>query len=834
MGFLRDTYVSLVNSAKDWFSANFSSSHKPDNLYENANQKQQDAGKASPLNTPQSKKSIKDWQDAVNMASGEKPYYIPLYSVYNNAELDLQYSAAKLKRVMHLQQTPWKVVNAKGEKDDIATSYFSKKFIRSLAKHYIDTIFWGHSLMYIYNVPNEIELVPRTNVFQHNKTFKMKYSDADDKAYKYDTPDAQRLFFEIKADENLGWLKKIAPVILFKRYANARWSAYIENYGDPFRTAKSKGANEAREKVLGEILRNMGANGYAVIRDNEELNIMPQSLGKPELFYTLMQYCDEQISKAVLTATMTMDNGSSKAQGTVHQDETKIIFDADKTEFISIVNNNVIPMLQALGIVPQGYTFEQDDKREYSTQERIDIVSLLLPKYDFTPAYIADIFDIPLADIKAVATVNSGKVPTNNAPATPNNVMQQANSCAVHEPHIHTIISMSDEELKKIFTDAATWNDKDFSSTNKELTDAITSGWNQSNITLDYDAPDHLTRALFLADIHRFGYERTAAEVYELNRLAKKSTTLKDFLSVAKPYLNGGIAHLATEYNTAKAIAQSTSRMIEFMRDKEHFPFVMYKTVGDAHVRDEHAALDGKVFDLRLGSPPMLPLGWNCRCIYVQLPSYDGNVTSREEAISILKGTMQNPDSLEKGGWLVDRLDTKQVFDDKAKYLGGISGAPGVVSLNDLSYSLQGLKDARSTMDSKTKELDLSKYSYEDAISRFNADKDDKGYVYNENIHSQPIFTHEDDFKNLVNDGASVAAWENIQKALKSPDEVYYSFDAESKTHIYNYYKWYNNGYLQYKMVLKNDLPLQLQNIQFNTDAEAADKARKGVLVYAH
>lgn len=804
------------------FWANKNSNALPENLSENVNDKaakNEYPGEAIPLAIPPAKKSIQDWSKAMQTATSNKPNLIPLYGIYENAELDLQYSAAKLKRVMHLQQTVIKAVNAKGEKDDIATEYFSKKFVRSLARHYVDTIFWGHSLAYIYNVPNDLEIVPRTNVFPDKKWFKLNYADPDEKAIPYNTENTQRLFFEIKSDESLGWLKKIAPVILYKRYANARWSAYIEQYGDPFRTAKMQGADKAREKVLGEILKNMGANGYAVIRSTEELQIHNMDLGDPQLFHELMKYCDEQITKAVLTATMTMDNGSSRSQSQVHQDETEIIFAADRVEFLDLLNNKVIPMLQVFGIVPQGIKIVQDDKREYTTQERIDIVTTLANDYELSADYIAEIFDIPFDKIKLKTSTTTN--PTNQAPRLQ----------AISGAHAHThILNMSDDELKNLFENAANWDSKDFSINNKEFTAAITEGWTAENLSLDYDAPDHLTRALFLADIHRFGYERTAAQVYELNRLAKTTTTLNEFLTQAKSYLNGKTAHLVTEYNTAKAIAQSTSRMIEFMRDKEDFPFVKYVTVGDARVRDEHAALDGKVFDLRKGTPAPLPSGWNCRCIYTRLVSYEGETTTREQAIEMLKSTMKNPDSLEKGGWLVDRLQTKQVFDDKLKYLGGLTGAPTVLSLNNIPYDVQGRKDAETIMKEKTSELDTAKYDIDKIKDAFQAAKDEKGYVVNENIHLQPVFTSEVDFNLLINN-ANVAAWANIKSVLRKPDEVYYQYD-ENGTHTYIYVKFYNNTYIICDLVLKNDLPLQVSSMVVSKDTTKVDKIRKGVLVY--
>lgn len=71
-------------------------------------------------------------------------------------------------------------------------------------------------------------------------------------------------------------------------------------------------------------------------------------------------------------------------------------------------------------------------------------------------------------------------------------------------------------------------------------------------------------------------------------------------------------------------------------------PFVQYRTANDARVREDHAQIEGAIFDASLGSWRKLapPLGFNCRCSIVTLSSEDVGDTE-----------LSDPDSFEVEGF---------------------------------------------------------------------------------------------------------------------------------------------------------------------------------------
>ena len=89
---------------------------------------------------------------------------------------------------------------------------------------------------------------------------------------------------------------------------------------------------------------------------------------------------------------------------------------------------------------------------------------------------------------------------------------------------------------------------------------------------------------------------------------------------------------LRAEYNFATASAEMAAKWEQYERDGDRY-YLQYRTVGDSHVREEHAALNGTTLPV---SHPFWdthypPNGWNCRCLAVQVRKSSHEQTSEEE-----------------------------------------------------------------------------------------------------------------------------------------------------------------------------------------------------------
>lgn len=78
--------------------------------------------------------------------------------------------------------------------------------------------------------------------------------------------------------------------------------------------------------------------------------------------------------------------------------------------------------------------------------------------------------------------------------------------------------------------------------------------------------------------------------------------------------------YLQAEYLIFKRSAQAVKQWEDIQRRKRLYPNLEYKTVGDNHVRDEHAVLNGKIraIEHSFWDTYYPPNGWRCRCYVVQ------------------------------------------------------------------------------------------------------------------------------------------------------------------------------------------------------------------------
>ena len=105
---------------------------------------------------------------------------------------------------------------------------------------------------------------------------------------------------------------------------------------------------------------------------------------------------------------------------------------------------------------------------------------------------------------------------------------------------------------------------------------------------------------------------------------------LNDVQKVDKTYNEH---YLRAEYNFTHAAADMAAKWEEFAEDGDHYN-LQYRTVGDDHVRPEHAALNGTTlpFSDAFWDSYYPPNGWNCRCTVVQVRKTKYPETPHEEA----------------------------------------------------------------------------------------------------------------------------------------------------------------------------------------------------------
>ena len=142
-----------------------------------------------------------------------------------------------------------------------------------------------------------------------------------------------------------GLARLVAVMYMLKSFTVRDWWAFAEVFGIPIRVGKY-GANASQDDIqtLVNAVSRIASDAGAVIPESMKLELIESATGKggDVLFEKMARWCDEQVSKAVLGQTMTADDGSSRAQATVHNEVRMDIAKWDARQLESCINEYLV------------------------------------------------------------------------------------------------------------------------------------------------------------------------------------------------------------------------------------------------------------------------------------------------------------------------------------------------------------------------------------------------------------------------------------------------------------------------------------------------------------
>jgi len=158
-----------------------------------------------------------------------------------------------------------------------------------------------------------------------------------------------------------GLTRACAWAVMFKAFASRDWGLFVQSYGLPIRVGKwGPGSSEDDRAKLRQAVFSLAGGAAAIIPESMQIEFPePRSASaRHDLHIMRTDWCDSQISKAVLGQTGTTDSKQgAHASGQIHRQVQEDIERADAMLLEQTINDQMVaPMIAfTFGAQPDGY-----------------------------------------------------------------------------------------------------------------------------------------------------------------------------------------------------------------------------------------------------------------------------------------------------------------------------------------------------------------------------------------------------------------------------------------------------------------------------------------------
>lgn len=365
---------------------------------------------------------ISHWRRACQSAiNAEQPNRCHLYDIYRDVELDNHLSGAVEQVNGFVKCRAFKLVDAEGNPDDEALAYFQTEWFRDFVDYVLESRYWGYSLIELGDIITDedgklsfdgLTIVDRKHVIpEYGRVVKNAGDDWHNGVDYRERPYAD-WYIGVGKTHDLGLYEKAALQTIPKKYSFSFWENFEEMFGIPIRVAKTSSRDATERAKLGAMMQNMGHKAWGVFGDDTEIELVETSKGDSYNVYDKrIERANSELSKLILQQTMTIDDGSSKSQSETHMDVFRNLITSICDLVKNTVNNKLIPRMARFGFPVKGLRFEWDDPDNFTPEQKIRILELVLSHYKVPASYINDTYDIPAEDKPEIAAPEAPEPP---------------------------------------------------------------------------------------------------------------------------------------------------------------------------------------------------------------------------------------------------------------------------------------------------------------------------------------------------------------------------------------------------------------------------------------
>jgi phage gp29-like protein len=335
---------------------------------------------------------IGDWRKALQYAEMPQGNRVLLYDLFDDVFLDPHLSSQWQKRISNITNIDWNYVVNEAEVEELDTLIKSPAF-ENILTEIINTIAWGKSvlefgiktinrygkdeqILTIYSVKRQ-HLRPKEGTIVKDQ---YDSAEASTEAINYRDGSYAKYVANLGADDDLGLILKAVPYVLLKRGDVGDWAQFVQLFGMPFREYRYNGYDDATYELLKKNAEEMGSAPYMILPDGAQIILhdsKTNGTGAGDVFKTLADFCDKQISILILGNTETTQSSASSgyAQSQTHMQTQVEVYRDDKKYVKTWLNEIIKPILYTLGYPVSEGVFKAE--KETNLQEIKDKVSII-------------------------------------------------------------------------------------------------------------------------------------------------------------------------------------------------------------------------------------------------------------------------------------------------------------------------------------------------------------------------------------------------------------------------------------------------------------------------
>lgn len=763
-------------------------------------------------------KEIRDWKRAQAAAlDPELPRRKLLIDIYEDLINDAFIFGRSETRKLRISNKAIAICNENGDIDLDKTKFFEKLWFNNFKKYVHESIYFNYTLIYPKELDENGFIKSLSFVYRDHivpETTEILLDTFDQRGINFTEGNYKRWTLWVHHEHSLGLLNKAVPLWVFKKHSWQNWDEFEEMFGIPMRTAKVASSDPRVKREVDKWLKDLGSAGWARFPEGVEIDIKESnSRDSFNVFNEKRKACNEELATLFDGHFETAkDTGSrSKAEEIIKATQDLITLD-DETFVLAVINDQLLPWMRELGypLSETDYAIWNDNE-QMSPKDRLEIFKGVKELgYKVKKEQIETELDVEIVGEITPNVSFAQNKPENrrnfNLPHNHTHSGCGAGQVATNPAGARDLTPEEEDFLKNFYEnpESVKWSYNEFKASHSPLLDAVKRGFGTTSF--DFDSTDHRRMRAWLDNIHRFGVDKTQAEIYELNEILKDSKDFNEFRNKAKSvFPKYKDYHLEAEWEQANATSDMAARQQEMMEDIDIAPYWRFDAILDERTTDNCNHLHGRVFDKRdKNSWKFLPpLHWRCRSDAQDvLEGYEGEITSFEDAVGL------DPDSwerMQKQGFDVNWGDSDEVFTKAQSYLEKLPKDHTPINVDDLSIADYGLAQWAK----------LPKHKSPEAGQVFRKFIDKTGMVRLTTKDFLPVWL---DKKELNNKD-----FLRIRQTIEMPDEVFWS--DTGKATVYTYLRYYKDG--AFKVVTQS-----VKVTGYELITENVDSIRKGLLVY--